>query len=106
MSDRFEDMMTHLMRDVYEAQVNPQPILDLVFDETPEVEEKTDDFHVDVQSKSNPSKTHRYTTSHVSSDKSRNVQLLNVALNELVKTSDDAKKAAIREFMSVVIASL
>ena len=101
MSARFEEQMIELMRDVFEAQMNPQPILDVVIpDQTPETD-NSPKYAVTVASQSKGTKT--YTADNLSTARERNLQLLSVALNDLMSCDDDDKRSQIREFIHAIV---
>lgn len=102
MSKRFDDMMTELMHDVFEAFADPKAILDAPRPPEATDEVETAEFHVDVQSKST-GKTKRYDATHVSTSKSRNAELLAISITSLVNESDAAKRAAIRTMIDALL---
>lgn len=102
MSDRIATQMSELMNDLYVAFEDPQAILNPapVADDAPEVEA----YGVTVPSASKGTKT--YTAATLSADPARNVQLLAIALQDLAKATDAAKRDAIKAFARAIIDSL
>lgn len=103
MNVRIQEMMTELMRDVFEAQVNPQPILELKFDDAAPAADEVDEYTIEVKSTTVEGKVKTYSASKLSAARDRNVQLLNIALAEFAAAQDDTKRAAIRKMIDAIL---
>jgi hypothetical protein len=109
MTDRFDDMMSELMIDLYEVQSDADAVKAIT--EKPEVTPETveeaapAEYTLQVKSKST-GQIKQYSASHVSSSKSRNFELLGAATLAYTTTTDDAKRAAIRVMIDALLNAL
>lgn len=97
MSKRFEDKFAEVWQEVGNMLLEPEvpsALVELVPGEVSEPEPVDEEFFIEVPSESEPGKTHRYDANHLSSDKSRNYQLL--AICAMAVATRDREESARR----------